>query len=151
MKNIDIAEQITELFVDVLEVEPDDIELDSSVVDDLGADSLDIVDISFSLGKKLDIKMPQQTVLMHAEVIFGGSEQLFDKGKITALGAELLRAGPNGYTEEEVYEGKPLFDIYSGTTVRHWINLCNAIIESGLSGDELIESSLQPLLQRKVA
>ena len=146
-----IIEQTLEITAEVLEMDFDEVNLDSKIVADLGADSLDIVDLSFSLGKKFDIKMPKKTVIMHAEELLGGMSGLVHDGLLTGLGAELLRVSPNAYTEEEAYAGQSLINVFADTTVRHWVNLCQAIIESELAGDELIKQNVECMLNTQDA
>lgn len=52
-----IFQTVKALIVDALAVEPDEVTLGSRLVDDLGADSLDFVDIVFQLDQELDIKV----------------------------------------------------------------------------------------------
>ena len=59
------------------------------------------------------------------------------------MGAELLRSGPNQYNAEEVHPGKTLVEVFADTKVKHWVNLSQAIKESGLTGDELIQQRVQ--------
>jgi acyl carrier protein len=151
MASTQLVDDIIEVIADVLEMEIDEIELDSRIVADLGADSLDIVDMSFSLGKQLSIKMPQKTVMMHAEDILGDASDMLDNDAVTELGAELLRSGPNRYSEEDVYPGKTLAEIFADTKVCHWVNLCTAIKDSGLSGDDLIQQQVKAVLETEAA
>lgn len=53
-----ILEKVKEVIVDQLGVEEDIIKLDTSFVDDLGADSLDIVELIMSLEEEFDIQIP---------------------------------------------------------------------------------------------
>ena len=149
MDSLNIAEQAIEVIANVLEVEFEEVDVNSRIVADLGADSLDIVDLSFSLGKKFSIKMPQKSVVMHAEDILGSLESVIQDNKFTDLGVELLRAGPNNYSEKEVYKGQSLLEIFTNTKVCHWINLCEEIIKSGLPGDDLIRQNLEALLEKE--
>lgn len=146
MLNNQISCQVIDTIADVLEMEVDEIDTESKVVDELGADSLDIVDLSFSLGKSLGIKMPQKSVIMHAEEIMGDLSEVIVDGKLTDFGANLLRQGPNRYNSTEVYSGQSLGAVFSDTKVKHWINLCVSIIESGLSGDDLIRGLVEQAL-----
>ena len=43
--------------MDALAVDEDEVEMDSTLVDDLGAESIDLLDIVFQLEKKFDIKI----------------------------------------------------------------------------------------------
>ena len=53
-----ILEKVKEVIVDQLGVEEDIIKLDTSFIDDLGADSLDIVELIMSLEEEFDIQIP---------------------------------------------------------------------------------------------
>ena len=53
-----ILEKVKEVIVDQLGVEEDIIQLDTSFIDDLGADSLDIVELIMSLEEEFDIQIP---------------------------------------------------------------------------------------------
>lgn len=46
------------ILVDILEVQPEQVLLDSAIEADLGADSLDIVEIGMRLEESLDITIP---------------------------------------------------------------------------------------------
>lgn len=151
MSEQNVINQVIEVIADVLELDTDEVEVSSSVVSDLGADSLDVVDLSFTLGKQLNIKMPQKSVMMHAESLVEKPSDLVEGDKLTELGAELLQAGPNQYSAEQVAEGTGLGDVFANTTVQHWINLCTAIAESGLTGDELIQQRVEQVLSAQAA
>jgi acyl carrier protein len=146
MNSDNISEKVIGIVADVLECEIDEISLESKIVDDLGADSLDIVDLSFSLGKKFAIKMPQKSVIMHAEEILGSLSELLSDGKLTELGAHILQTSPNAYSKEDAYEGLSVMDVFTDTKVIHWVNLCSSIISSEISGDELIHDSIKKQL-----
>ena len=51
-------EKIQSIIADVLNMEPDEITMDSAFVDDLGADSLDVVQIVMGIEEAFDITIP---------------------------------------------------------------------------------------------
>ena len=53
-----ILEKVKDVIVEQLGVEDDTIKLDTSFIDDLGADSLDIVELIMSLEEEFDIQIP---------------------------------------------------------------------------------------------
>ena len=57
-----IFEKIRAIICDQLELDEDDVTLTSSVVDDLGADSLDIVDLVMSIEDEFDIEVPDEEI-----------------------------------------------------------------------------------------
>ncbi len=54
--------QVKEVIAEQLNVEPDEIHEDSSFVDDLGADSLDLVELVMALEDNFDMKIPDEDV-----------------------------------------------------------------------------------------
>ena len=55
-------DKVKKILVDQLDVEESAIALDSSIIDDLGADSLDIVDMVMSLEEEFDIEIPDEEI-----------------------------------------------------------------------------------------
>lgn len=55
-------EKIQEIIAEKLSIDADEITLESSFVDDLNADSLDIVELVMALEDELDMEMPDEDV-----------------------------------------------------------------------------------------
>ena len=53
-----ILEKVKDVIVEQLGVEDDTIKLDTSFIDDLGADSLDIVELIMALEEEFDMQIP---------------------------------------------------------------------------------------------
>ncbi len=53
-----LLEDVKEVVVEQLNVNPDEIKEDSKFVEDLGADSLDVVELVMALEEKFDIEIP---------------------------------------------------------------------------------------------
>jgi len=53
-----VFEKVKKLIVDQLGVEEDDIAMESSFIDDLGADSLDIVEFIMALEEEFSLEIP---------------------------------------------------------------------------------------------
>ena len=51
-------EKLKKVIAEVLSVDPDEITMDSTFVDDLGADSLDTVELIMELEKEFDVQIP---------------------------------------------------------------------------------------------
>ena len=51
-------EKIRDIIVEVLNVEESDVKLESTFIDDLGADSLDVFQIIMGLEEEFDIEIP---------------------------------------------------------------------------------------------
>lgn len=57
-----VFDEIKEILVDQLAVNENDIEMSSNLVDDLGADSLDAIDIVMSIEDRYEIEVPDEVV-----------------------------------------------------------------------------------------
>lgn len=53
-------ERLKEIIADVLSIDTNEITMDSSFVEDLGYDSLDVVEIIMGIEEELDIKIPDE-------------------------------------------------------------------------------------------
>ncbi|HEX9058840.1 MAG TPA: acyl carrier protein [Clostridia bacterium] len=53
-----VFEKVKKIIVEQLGVEEEDIAMESSFIDDLGADSLDIVELIMALEEEFDIEIP---------------------------------------------------------------------------------------------
>ncbi len=56
----EIFEDVKAVIAEELEVEEDQIQMDSKIVDDLGADSLDVVELIMRLEEKFDVEIPDE-------------------------------------------------------------------------------------------
>lgn len=57
-----VFDKVKDIIVDQLDVEEDAVTMESSIADDLGADSLDMVDLVMSLEEEFDIEVPDDQV-----------------------------------------------------------------------------------------
>ena len=57
-----VFEKVRDILVDQLYVEEEKVTMDASITDDLGADSLDVVDLVMSLEEEFDVEIPDNQV-----------------------------------------------------------------------------------------
>ena len=55
-------DKVKAILIDQLDVDEDKVTMDASIFDDLGADSLDVVDLVMSLEEAFDIEIPDHQV-----------------------------------------------------------------------------------------
>lgn len=60
MSNADVETRVKEIIVEQLGVSADEVKNDSSFVDDLGADSLDTVELVMALEEAFDCEIPDE-------------------------------------------------------------------------------------------
>ena len=57
-----VFDKVKDIIVDQLDVDEDEVTMEASITEDLGADSLDVVDLIMSLEEEFDIKIPDEEV-----------------------------------------------------------------------------------------
>jgi acyl carrier protein len=90
MSRDDIFQKVQEVLVDALGVDDDEVTPDATLMGDLGAESIDFLDIVFRLEKAFGIKVPREE-LFPAESLLNDPD-LVSGGKLTAKGLAELRA-----------------------------------------------------------
>jgi acyl carrier protein len=60
MSNVDVEARVKEIIVEQLGVNADEVQNESSFVDDLGADSLDTVELVMALEEAFDCEIPDE-------------------------------------------------------------------------------------------
>ncbi|HEY0844125.1 MAG TPA: phosphopantetheine-binding protein [Noviherbaspirillum sp.] len=119
---------VTDVLATVLGLTPEEISEDSAIADDLGADSLDFVDLNATLEKRLNIALAKKGALGHAEKISGRQDLFYNaKTGLTAEGVELLKNSLSQYTQLQT--GMTVHDIFNLTTVKNVANLCHALFD----------------------
>ncbi len=85
----EILEKITEALVEALGVEEEEVTPEATLVGDLGAESIDFLDIVFRLEKAFDIKIPRGELF--PEDVLTNAEYVAD-GRVTEAGLTELRS-----------------------------------------------------------
>ena len=57
-----IFEKLKAIICEQLDLEEDDVKLTSNILEDLGADSLDVVDLIMSIEDEFDIEVPDEAI-----------------------------------------------------------------------------------------
>jgi acyl carrier protein len=89
MTQEDIFQKVKAELVDALNRDDDEVTASSRLQADLGAESIDFLDIVFRLERQFGIKIPRGELF--PESIFQGDPDLVENGKITAKGLAELR------------------------------------------------------------
>ena len=56
----DVLERVKNIIVEELAVDPEEVTLEASFIDDLGADSLDVVELVMAFEEEFDIEIPDE-------------------------------------------------------------------------------------------
>lgn len=85
----EIYTKVSATLCEALNVEEEDIKPTSTLQGDLGAESIDFLDIVFRLEREFGIKIPRGELF--PESIFQGDPEYVQDGKVTAKGLDELR------------------------------------------------------------
>ncbi len=100
----EVLEKVTAALVDALGVDDDEVTPDATMVGDLGAESIDFLDIVFRLEKAFGIEIPRSELF--PEDILTNAEYV-KEGKVTEAGvAELKKRMP--FADLSKFETNPL-------------------------------------------
>lgn len=117
----EVFEKVREALVDALGVDDDEVTPDATLVGDLGAESIDFLDIVFKLEKAFDIQIPRDELF--PDDILSNAEYVQD-GKVTEAGLEKLKERMP-FADLSRFEQNPLVQDFGNLlTVQ---DLCNYI------------------------
>jgi acyl carrier protein len=85
----EIYSKVSATLVEALNVDDDEIQPTSTLQGDLGAESIDFLDIVFRLEREFNIKIPRGELF--PEAIFQGDPEFVENGKVTDKGLKELR------------------------------------------------------------
>src|SRR5436189_6241330 len=86
----EIYSKVSATLVEALNVDEEDIKPTSTLQADLGAESIDFLDIAFRLEREFGIKIPRGELF--SERVFELCTQIVQDGRVTAEGLAALRA-----------------------------------------------------------
>jgi acyl carrier protein len=125
----EIYEKFADIVTASLRVDRERVTMDAHLMNDLDAESLDLIEISMETEAAFDIWLPEKSILDTAAEVFG-PDVLVRDGLLTAAGKELLR-------RRMPPESAHLFDGEVSTkslqsyflTVRSWVALIDRLME----------------------
>lgn len=112
-----VLEEVVKAISEGIDIKPKLIKAESSLIKDLGAESLDFLDISYRLEQTFGVKMARRSVLDHMEELFGEESAIDSDGKLTQKAARVLalRYDGSGY---EPQAGMDMDELPSMVTVK---------------------------------
>ena len=127
-----IFEKVKESVVEALGVDEEEVTPNAVLFDDLGAESLDLLDIVFRLEKEFGIKIPRggiQADALSAEGENLKEEDLVVDGVLTPLGIEKLKKAMPEVDPSRITEGFRADDIPTIFTVQTFVNITKKLVE----------------------
>ena len=123
MERSEIYDKVKAVLVDALGVDEEEVKPDSVIVDDLGAESIDFLDIMFRLEKSFSIKIPRGEMMPEN---LTSDPTIVQEGKVTPKGLAMLKE-KMPFTDISEFEKDPqlekmtrLFTVDSITNYVEW-------------------------------
>lgn len=89
MTQQEINKKVNSVVAQALGLEDDEIKATSHLINDLGAESIDFLDITFRLEREFGIKIPREELF--PETVFRENPEYIQSGKITDEGVKRLK------------------------------------------------------------
>jgi acyl carrier protein len=118
----EVFESVRECFMEALGVEHEEVHLQATVIDDLGAESLDFLDIAFRLERAFEIKIPRGNIKAKSQE--GIEDQYEVDGVLTPLALDKLREIMPEVDPAQITEGLTTKDIPRLFLVETFYNIC---------------------------
>lgn len=122
MSRDEIVQHVQEVLVDALGVDDDEVTIEATLMGDLGAESIDFLDIVFRLEKAFGIKVPREE-LFPAESLMNNPE-FVKNGKFTEEGLTELREKVP-HTDLSAFENDPdinkLGDLFTVAAIVNYV------------------------------
>ena len=106
----EVYRKVSAVLVEALNVDEDQVTPEATLQGDLGAESIDFLDIVFRLEREFGIKIPRNELF--PESIFSGDPEFVKDGKVTDKGLAELRARMP-YADLSKFEQNPSVDAIS--------------------------------------
>jgi len=123
MSRDEIFQKVQEVLIDALGADDDEVTPEATLMGDLGAESIDFLDIVFRLEKAFDVKVPREE-LFPAEGLLNNPD-LVSNGKLTEKGLAELRANVP-HTDLTTFEKDPdinkLPDLFTVNAIVNYID-----------------------------
>jgi acyl carrier protein len=124
-----VAQKVRMVVAKSLDIDPERVQLSASLVDELGAQSLDMLDMAFMLEREFRISFPRTDILERAVAHFG-EETLVRDGVVTAFGLRLLRRGMPELDATRLQPGLPAADVVRMVTVQTFVRIVLRLLEA---------------------
>ncbi len=122
----DVFTKVRDCFCETLELDADEVEWNSRLLDDLGAESIDLLDVVFRLESTFEIQIPRGGVEAQAKNVDGEPGEI--DGRLTIAGRDKLRSLMPEVPADEIFEGMKTSEIGRVFRVGTFVNIVTALL-----------------------
>ncbi len=132
MQEAEVFRKVQDCFVEALGVEPEEVHLEAKIIDDLGAESLDLLDIVYRLERAFGIKIPRGNIESQARQATEGEYEI--DGVLTELAVAKLKEVMPEVAPEDWKPGMTVKDIPRLFLVATFVNLVQRLLSEREQG-----------------
>lgn len=125
----EIMEKVRQCFADALGQDLEDVQPGSKVIGDLGAESLDFLDIAFKLERAFDIRIPRGGIEAASKEGMAEGESYEVNGVLTRAALDRLAAHMPEVPPEEFRDGLKVSEVASLFRVATFYNIAVKLME----------------------
>lgn len=123
-------EEVKKAIAQTLKLDKDSIQGDQSLMKDLGAESLDFLDINYRLEQAFGIKTARHFVLEHIEEMFGEGSAIDENSQLTDKAIALLKIRLGDNLPTELHAGMDMDEVPPLVTVEGMARVVMEILET---------------------
>jgi acyl carrier protein len=125
-----VREEVMDAIAQTLRIDKDSVQADHSLMKDLGAESLDFLDINYRLEQTFGIKIARHFVLEHIEEMFGEGSAIDEDSQLTEKAIALLKIRLGDNLPVELRPGMDMDEIPPLVTVQGMVGVVMDILDT---------------------
>ena len=131
-----VLHAVKQCIVDAVGVSYDEITLHSQIVNDLGADSLDLVELVYLIETRFKISLQRGAIMKRIQSVMPEDEFLDNEGFVTAAGKAMIRRELPELAAVQFAEKMPFNTVVYYFTVEIFVNLIARAIDINASPEK---------------
>jgi len=135
----DVEKRVLAVIARAMDCPVEEVTPASALEGDLGAQSLDYLDIAFSLEREFRIQFPRDDFLQRAGTYFG-EENLVQEGVVTDLGLKLLAKGMPEIDPAKLTPGLKIFELRQMFVVGTFVRVVKQLLDAKRAMDKTCPS-----------
>jgi len=125
----EILKHVRSIVAETLRLSPEEVKSDAALVEELGAESLDFVDMVFRIESEFKVRFYEGGLIEKLSTVFG-PDALSQEDRLTDLGAKVLRLRMPEIDPSEIDPGMPLVRIQALYTPATWARAVKELINA---------------------
>jgi acyl carrier protein len=122
-----IYQEVRAAIADALQISPERVQPNSSLIRELAVESLDFIDINFRLEQRFNVGMPRKYLLDHVEELFGEGVAIDASGRLTETAVKIWNARLKS-AGQEVRAGMSVEEVPELVTPRTLVTIIDELL-----------------------